>query len=65
MFMIGNVFSQPTRMHKMKVSELITELEKLKQEMGDVEVYSLDCDYEKPIDKLKQGYYGGDCIILE
>lgn len=49
----------------MKISELIKLLKESKEKFGDVEVYTLECDYEKPIYEVKESWYGGVCVVIE
>ena len=49
----------------MKISELVELLEESKDKLGDVEVYTLDCDYEKDIHSLKESWYDGVCVVIE
>ena len=49
----------------MKISELVELLEEYKDKLGDVEVYTLDSDYEKDIYELKESWYNGVCVVIE
>jgi hypothetical protein len=49
----------------MKISELVELLEEYKEKLGDVEVYTLDCDYHKEIHEAKEDWYSGVCIVIE
>ena len=49
----------------MKISELVELLEEYKEKLGDVEVYTLDCDYEKATHDLKESWYDGVCVVIE
>lgn len=49
----------------MKISELIKELEQYKEVLGDVEVYSKECGYEKPIEYVGTTWYNGKCVLLD
>lgn len=49
----------------MKISELVELLEEYKEKLGDVEVYTLNCDYENPIYELKESWYAGVCVVIE
>lgn len=49
----------------MRISELMKELERYKETFGDVEVYSRDCGYEKPIEDVGTTWYNGICVVLD
>lgn len=49
----------------MKISELVDLLEEFKEKLGDVEVYTLNCDYESSIHELKESWYAGVCVVIE
>lgn len=49
----------------MKISKLIEELECYKELLGDVEVYSRECGYEKPIEDVGTTWYNGICVVMD
>ena len=49
----------------MKISELIKLLEEHKEQLGDVEVYTLDCGYESDVQEVKEGWYNGVCVVID